>query len=346
MLNWNNFGSAFNTLRELDVTAIREESEVVVRIAGLGSRPLFQRVVEILRMSGSHHFGPHGPDPFSYQPLPYGEPEPGLREADLLLVTVDGRAPLTARDAEAIGRLALLALPTVIIIAGVAAPDETEPVRPEFAHARILVLPELGASDVAEQIATAILDRLPKDRQLAAARAVTGLRSVYARTLVNSISNTNATYVLLSSIPMQIPILSVPIATADMLVLTKNQALMVYRLALAHGAAPDFQARMREILPVVGGAFAWRQLARTLIGLIPFWGILPRVAVSYAGTYATGMAAWRWFAEGELVSRERMKAIAEDALRIGREQGAVLIATMRAQGNKPGLSLFRRRHKE
>ena len=36
--------------------------------------------------------------------------------------------------------------------------------------------------------------------------------------------------------PSLVPILGVPITAADTVVLTKNQALMVYRLALAFGA--------------------------------------------------------------------------------------------------------------
>ena len=102
-----------------------------------------------------------------------------------------------------------------------------------------------------------------------------------------------------------------------MLVLTKNQALMVYRLGLAYGAPPEFRDRMAELGSVVGGGFAWRQLARSLVGLIPVWGVVPKVAVAYAGTYATGMAAWRWFADNELVSGARLQQ--HQAIARGRE---------------------------
>jgi uncharacterized protein (DUF697 family) len=232
-----------------------------------------------------------------------------------------------------------LALPMVIAICGVSAPGDPGQPRPEFAQARIVVLPDLTAPEAVEALAGAILERLPAERHLAAARAVPGLRFNYARELVNSIAFSNATYAFASAIPEQIPLLSLPFAAADLIVLTKNQALMVYRLALAHGAPPDFQARMAEIAPVVGGAFVWRQLARTLVGLIPVWGVVPKVAVSYAGTYATGMAAWRWFADGQILSRERLKELADESLRVGRERAEALVAAARVRSGEVGKRL-------
>jgi uncharacterized protein (DUF697 family) len=112
-------------------------------------------------------------------------------------------------------------------------------------------------------------------------------------------------------------------------VLTKNQAMLVYRLALAYGAPPDFQSRIREVIPVIGGAFLWRQAARSLVGLIPVWGIVPKVAIAYAGTYTTGVVAWRWFESGEIVSTDQMKQITQEAITIGRARAREIIASAR-----------------
>jgi uncharacterized protein (DUF697 family) len=155
---------------------------------------------------------------------------------------------------------------------------------------------------------------------------------VYARDLIASTAFTHATYALASGLPEQIPILSVPFAAADLVVLTKNQAMLVYRLALAYGAPPGFQERIREVLPVVGGAFLWRQMARSLVGLIPVWGLAPKVAVAYAGTYTTGVAAWRWYERGELVSADQLKRISGEALTIGRARAREIVDHARAAG--------------
>ena len=108
--------------------------------------------------------------------------------------------------------------------------------------------------------------------------------------------------------PSLVPILGIPISAADTVVLTKNQALMVYRLALAFGAPPEFQSRMMEITPVIGAAVVWRQVAGGLVGLVPGYGILPKTAVAYAGTYITGRAAELWYATG-LVSKADLRTV-------------------------------------
>jgi uncharacterized protein (DUF697 family) len=130
-------------------------------------------------------------------------------------------------------------------------------------------------------------------------------------------------------VPEQIPILSIPFAAADIIVLTKNQTILIFRLALAYGAPPEFQSRILEIIPVIGGAFLWRQAARSLVGLIPVWGIVPKVAIAYAGTYTTGIVAWRWFESGELVSTDQIKQISQEAITIGRARASEIIASAR-----------------
>ena len=101
-----------------------------------------------------------------------------------------------------------------------------------------------------------------------------------------------------SGLPSLVPVLNIPIAAADTVVLTKNQAMMVYRLALAFGAPPEFQRRMIEITPVIGAAVMWRQVAGGLVGLIPGYGIVPKTAVAFAGTWVTGRAAELYYSTG------------------------------------------------
>ncbi|PDW01493.1 hypothetical protein CJ255_18860 [Candidatus Viridilinea mediisalina] len=329
----------FSTIRELDVTAIREESERTPQIAVVGPRLLFNRVVELLRSTGSRRFGPLGPDPLFHQPLPLLEldllaDDDPLYQADLLLILVDGQQPLDEETTATLRRMARLALPTVIAICGVAAPGNPGPLRPEFAHARVVILPSLSEPTSSSVLAEALVERMPEALRLAAARAVLAMRPAYANELIASVAFVNASYSLASAIPEQVPLLAVPFAAADMLVLTKNQALMVYRLALAHGAAPDFQSRMTELVPVIGAGLVWRQLARTLVGIIPFWGILPKVAVAYAGTYTTGMLAWRWFADGEVVDGERLKELADESMRLGRERAAAMLEAAQSRSRE------------
>lgn len=330
MPSWNDLGPAFHTLRELDVAAIREDAERSLLIACVGDRALFEQVALLLRTSEGRRHGAEGLDPLHFTTLAVSVEE--LRGADLVLVLLDARNALARNEVAALNRLAELGLPMVIVIGYAELPPDIGAARPAFAYARMVTLPNVAAPDAGQRLAEALFERLPGDRHLAAARRLPGLRGVITRELINSTSFSNASYALASALPEQIPILSVPFAVADILVLTKNQALLVYKLALAHGAPPEFQARIKEVLPVIGGAYLWRQIARTLVGLVPIWGIVPKVAIAYAGTYATGVAAWRWFADGELVSAVRMRQIAEEAMHVGRERAQAMITAAQERG--------------
>ena len=142
--------------------------------------------------------------------------------------------------------------------------------------------------------------------------------------------------------PSLVPILGIPISAADTVVLTKNQALMVYRLALAFGAPPEFQSRMIEITPVIGAAVVWRQVAGGLVGLVPGYGILPKTAVAYAGTYITGRAAELWYATG-LVSKADLRRFRAEAT--ARARGVTEQMTLPgARGARQGRPGRARRH--
>lgn len=329
MAQWNDLSVAFNTLREIDVAAIRAEAERPLAIVCVGSPQVCQTIATRLE-SGPQRYGVTGPSPIQLASLTTIIPDE-LRSIDLIVLGLDRNTRLSARELATIDRLAALALPTVVVVWGTALPTDAGPLHPRVAHARLLVVPDPDAPDVNAQLAEAVLDRLPSELHLAAARQLPGLRAVVARQLINSVSFTNATYVLATALPSQIPIFNVPFAAADILVLTKNQAILVYRLSLAYGAPPDIRERLREVLPVIGGAFIWRQLARALVGLIPIWGVAPKVAIAYAGTYTTGMAAWRWFAEGEIVDQARLQELGREALALGRARAAELIAAAQAR---------------
>jgi len=121
-----------------------------------------------------------------------------------------------------------------------------------------------------------------------------------------------------------------PHLRADTIVLTKNQALMVYRLALACGAPPEFQRRMIEITPVIGGAVVWRQIAGALVVWCPATGSCPRRP--WRSAARTSSASWR---RGTTkLGPERRGALAHH--RGGRRQGTDAATAMAAQARAAG----------
>lgn len=337
MPGWSDLGTAFGTLRELDVSAIREEAERPLNIVCLGPRHLTDAALDLLINTGSRRYGPAGLSPVQVRPLAAPTPDDNIVRADLLLILHDGRERLSPEQSAALESLARLALPTVIVLWHIQLPPgAANEVRPLFSHAHIVGLPDPESLEAANQFAEAILERLPGELHLSAARRLPGLRPAVARQLINATSFANASYALASSLPEQIPVLSLPFAAADTIVLTKNQAMLVYKLGLAHGAPPEFTSRLREVLPVIGGGYIWRQVARTAVSLIPVWGIIPKVAIAYAGTYTTGFAAWRWFADSEIISQARLKQISQEAMRVGRERATALVEAARERGEQSG----------
>ncbi|GAB4157853.1 MAG: hypothetical protein Fur005_12220 [Roseiflexaceae bacterium] len=286
--------------------------------------------------SGPQRYPLPGGNPLTIIPLEQaGEQIATIRTAHLLILAIDGTRPISPSEAEGFSRLDQLAIPYLVtVIGGVAFPSGAQ--LSPAALARQVAIPEPQALTAPDTLAQAILDRLPAELHLSAARRLPGLRPIFSRELIAQTSFSNATYALASGLPEQIPVLGVPFAAADIFILTKNQALLVFRLALAHAAAPDFQARIAEIIPVIGSAFLWRQAARSLIGLIPIWGLVPKVAIAYAGTYTTGIAAWRWYEQGEMASTDQIKRISQEAIALGRQRAEELIAKAKETSGRLG----------
>ena len=156
------------------------------------------------------------------------------------------------------------------------------------------------------------------DRALSAARRLPILRGAYGDWLLNETSRANAIYAFSTGVAETIPGLDIPLNVADIVVLTKNQLAMVYKLALAAGQPKSPVAVIGELLGVIGVGFLCRQIARELVGLIPVVGIVPKVAVAYAGTYAVGQAAQAYLIEGKVPATEQLRALYTEAIERGR----------------------------
>lgn len=175
--------------------------------------------------------------------------------------------------------------------------------------------------------AVAILDLLP-DKQLSLGRHYPLLRVPAARRLINDTCVSNAAYSISTGVAEVVPVLGIPLYVTDLVVLTKNQAYLVYKLGLTLGMSTDWQAYITEFGGVLGSGFLWRQVARSLVGLVPAWGIIPKVAVAYSGTYVAGNAVLQWYLTGRHVSRGQMKALYGQAFEKGKELAGRLTARL------------------
>lgn len=197
-------------------------------------------------------------------------------------------------------------------------------------HARVAV----DALDQAavDAIATALVLLLADDQQVAVGAHFPPLRPVIFTRIIERTARANASFALTTGLAETIPVLTAPLNLGDMVVLTKNQLMMCYRLALAAGRDEEPKAMMTEIIGVLGSGVLFRQAARQLVGLIPIAGLLPKVAIAYAGTYAIGKAMVGWTTEGKQVTAETVASYSRDGLVKGRALAEHLVESAGATG--------------
>jgi uncharacterized protein (DUF697 family) len=142
-------------------------------------------------------------------------------------------------------------------------------------------------------------------------------RAAAAKQLIDETSLANAQFSLVSNIPTLLPIIgSIAAAGADFIVLTKNQVILLYKLAAVYGRdLQDQRSILQEVLPVVGAGLVWRTLAREATSLLPFAaGTIPKLAIAYAGTVAIGRAAEFYYRTGLRPSKEQRDQFLRQAI--------------------------------
>jgi hypothetical protein len=113
---------------------------------------------------------------------------------------------------------------------------------------------------------------------------------------------------------------------ADVIILTKNQIFLAYKLGLALGMSTQIQSYISTFGGVLGAGFFWRQLAHMLVGVIPAWGIIPKMGVSYAGTYVVGNVVLRWYLTGKHISKAQMRQLYSQAFSRGKQVAANIVS--------------------
>lgn len=167
------------------------------------------------------------------------------------------------------------------------------------------------------EFAPAVIELLPDDL-MGLGRFFPFFRVPVAHFMINDSAFTNAAYSFSTGLAEIVPVLNIPFAVADMVILTKNQLFLIYKLGLALGYSTRWQDYAAEFGSVLGVGFLWRQIARSLVGLIPVWGIIPKTAISYAGTYTVGNVILQWYLTGRHLNPDQVKSLYMQSLDKGR----------------------------
>lgn len=320
MLGLPKLPDMWRVLKEADLNAIRRDAE----------RP-FQALLVAQDVADAERLGVllSGPDGMRHPWLLPTDPaearhpaSSGMLDLAILISPTPDPSPALAFAADAL-RAAKVPVVTIVYGRGGATAAVVRP--GEAARAAVATLDTAGVRAVAQ----AVLSAASPGLRLALARHLSPLREPLFAELIEETARTNAMYALTTGIAETVPGLGVPLGVADVVVLTKNQLVMSYRIALASGKKGTARELLGEVLGVIGGGFLFRQGARQLVGLIPVVGIVPKVAVAYAGTLAIGKAVVAWAAYGQALDAGTVKKVYRQALGRGKEVAQALVAQAR-----------------
>lgn len=321
----------WNLICELDLGDIRERAEAPFALVVAGEAEEAREVAGLVARApgqpGVHPWVTVLPLPLSPHPLP---PAPG-DTATWAIVVASGAEP-TADEREAARRLADAGARVVALVRSDAAVDAHGADAPRDGEAARVVLPaRVPAADLRRALAHALVEvESAPDAAVALARRLPPLREPIVRLLVEEVAQANAWYAVTTGAAEVIPGVNVPLVVADVVVMTKNQLILAYRIALAAGKSGAARDVLGELFGVIGGGLLLRQAARTLVGLVPVVGLVPKVAVAYAGTRLIGSAAWLWASEGRALPRGEARRLLADSRRAARELARSLRARLPA----------------
>lgn len=322
-------GNIWNIVREIDLNAIKRDVEgqftlLVVGGAGSFARTLAERLSEEPGKAGVHPWIVLEGVPLPAQPR-------DLSQNDLALLVMES-LEMSAAEATTLQRLDDARVPVVVVVVNAVAATQVgaELARPHEA-ARVVLAPPLDAPTVQTRLVPTILAALPEARRLAVAHRLPLFRATLARTLIEDTSRANGLYSASTGLAQVVPVLNLPFAAADIIVLTKNQLVMAYKIALLAGKQGDPRDVMGEIVSVIGGGLLFRQVARELIGLVPVIGIVPKVAVAYAGTLVIGRTVYLWATEGQKLTPGEVRRFYDEALARGRTVAERLVERVRQE---------------
>ena len=221
-------------------------------------------------------------------------------------------------------------IPMVTVVLGHTGPAASA--RGTNEQARVAVTAFDGDAQAA--VASTLLSLIPDDRRLALGRQLPSLRPALFDSLIQETAQANASFAFTTGLAETMPVLTAPLNIGDIVVLTKNQLMLGYRIVLASGRSGEPRKLIGEIIGVLGGGLLFRQIARQLVGLIPVAGLVPKVAIAYTGTWAIGRAIAAWANEGRTITNDLVRTYTAEAVTRGRSFAERLVGDAREGGRR------------
>lgn len=165
-----------------------------------------------------------------------------------------------------------------------------------------------------------------KGVEIAVGRRLPPMRETVCAKLTRDAATNALKVALASAVVDHIPVVGIVLgafaSAGDMVAITGIQMMLLLHIEATYGKDPDVQ-RMWQLLPVIGGGFGWRTLARELVGFVPVAGIAIKGAIAYAGTIVVGEGVTFYLEQGRHMSKGQAAQIYErtkdDAMRFARD---------------------------
>ncbi|MGB0387521.1 MAG: hypothetical protein ACPGWR_22100 [Ardenticatenaceae bacterium] len=308
------FTDLFKIIRELDLGEIKAGAEQRFSLLIVGDITL----ASALATNFSQKEGKVGIHPWvTVKALPLTLSESDLESYKLAVLVMREVEP-NPTESDMLSRLHEVNVPTIVVVVNEAAMTRVGAELARGYETGRVVLPSLEPDIIQEQLVSNIITTLPS-QHLPLARQFPLLRSIIIHDLIEDTSRANAIYAASTGLAEMIPVLDIPLNVADIVILTKNQLIMAYKIALANGKEGEPYDIFGEVVSVIGGGFLLREIARKLVGLIPVIGIVPKVAVSYAGTRVIGEIVYVWASGGRRLTSSEEGSYYDEAMAYGRE---------------------------
>jgi uncharacterized protein (DUF697 family) len=306
----------WKNIREVDLRPIRESALRNLKIAVVGRTGSGRHT-----LASQMRIDPSRPDFPAPTPIKILEPSEigAVAGANLIILVLDATQEDFAEEEKVTQRLDRAGNEVLIFVNKIDQLDEGQVIKEwiDWPVERIAYGSAIYPSSLQKQFVPVVMEML-SDYHLSLARLYPLFRQPVATNLINDTSFSNAAYALSTGMAQVFPALGIPINIADIVVLTKAQAFLVYRLGLSLGMSTEWRDYVGEFGSVLGGGFVWRQVARSLVGLIPAWGIVPKVGVAYAGTYVVGHTVLKWYLTGKHISPAQMRELYRQAFGRGK----------------------------
>jgi len=314
--NLKDISSVWNNIKEIDLKPIRETATRPIRIVIVGEPGTGRHTLaEQMRTD------PVRPDIHTQSAISFPVLDEKLQvpNADLIIVIADATRTnfsleqLLVKTWNDAGKNVLVIINKLDLLDG----NTINDTHSGWQADKVLFGSVNDTSYLQHEFIPAVLELLPQ-QHLSLGRQFPLFRVPIARQVINDTCFSNAAYSFSTGLAEIVPVMTIPLTVTDMVILTKSQAFLAYKLGLLVGFSTNWQDYLTEFGGVIGGGFIWRQIARQFIGLIPGWGVIPKVAVAYSGTYVVGHAILGWYINGRHLTRKQMRALTTQAFTSGK----------------------------